>query len=325
MSVYRLFKILPIAVVACALSLPEGAALAQSSKTERSAWLGVSIQDITEDLSQSLPRGVHEGAIINGVIEGSPAEQAGLKEGDVVVKVDQTRIRNSGDLTGVILASTAGHVAVIEYYRDGQRMRAEAKLTDQTDSSVPKRREGGRSYQNRHPMGEDPQWNFFHEMPGGPHGFGMGEANAPRLGVQLMELPDQLKEYFEVTSGVLVTEVIEESAAAEAGFKAGDVITSVGGEETENPQEVREQLGQVENGPVEIQVMRHGEKQTLTPELSLPKRSRMSGAFHAPSAPMFNIPEMGYDQQALKSQLDELKEELAQLRKELADMRDSSR
>ncbi len=116
-------------LLAAALMLFALGAVAQA-QTDEPGWLGVSIQAVTEELSAALPRGVHEGAMINRVVEGSPAEAAGLVEGDIVVKVGKVRVKNTGDLTKSVRDIGAGNSAVIEYYRDGRRMRTTAELTE---------------------------------------------------------------------------------------------------------------------------------------------------------------------------------------------------
>jgi serine protease Do len=299
--------------------------LAQSSKAPDApvaGWLGVTIQDVTEDLSETLPRGLREGALINGVLEDSPAEEAGLQEGDIVVKIDQSRVRNSADLTNAVRDSRPGHVSSIEYYREGRRMRTEVTLAEKENTTIWNPRGEGRHQARRHHSSEEPNVYFFDDHGRGPMGLMAG--GTPRLGVQLMDLSDQLSEYFGVAEGVLITEVISESAAETAGLKAGDVITAVGDKPTGSSEEVRAELGEVESGPVEITVVRHGEEQKLTAELKLPRRSSLSG-FHGPSAPMFNIPDISFNQEGLKADMEALKEQLKQLEKELSDLRDESR
>jgi serine protease Do len=296
-------------------------AQAQSAGKAARGYLGVTIQDVTEELSQSLPRGVHEGAIVNGVMEDSPAEEAGLQEGDVIVKFDQTRVRTSGDLTTAVRNAEPGHTALIEYYREGQRMRAEVKLAEQEMMIPPapgaEYKKQMRREARRHGTPDEQEYIIQKELP---RSLAFMMADAPRLGVQLVDLTDQLSRFFGVKSGVLVSEVIEGSAADTAGFKAGDIIVAVAGEPTGSAEEVRDELRDVERGPVEITVMRGGKESTLTAELKKPHRSSLSG-FYAPSAPMFNVPEVGMDQEEFRAQMDELREELQQLRKELSDMR----
>lgn len=314
--------LLALVLAAGLLGAAAPGARAQSAGKAARGYLGITIQDVTEELSESLPRGVHEGAIVNGVMEDSPAEAAGLQEGDVIVKFDQIRVRTSGDLTKAVRDAEPGHTALVEYYREGQRMRAEVKLAEQENIMVPApraehKRQMRRETRHYGPPEEAEKYFVQREVP---MELALMMADAPRLGVQLVDLTDQLSRFFGVKSGVLVSEVMEGSAADTAGFKAGDIIVAVAGEPTGSAEEVRDELRDVENGPVEITVRRGGKESTLTALLKKPRRARLS-SFYAPSAPMFNVPEMGVDQEALREQMEELREELQQLRKELSDMR----
>jgi len=316
---FTLRAIKTLTVVGALLLASAPALLAQDNSDHRTAWLGVSIQDVTEELSQTLPRGVSEGALVNSVVEGSPAETAGLTEGDVIVKIEQTRVHNSKDLTDAMRSFRVGQTAVIEYYRDGRRMRTEAVLSGQEDELEwqPRAERRGRRQRTQEPG------MYYFDTPS-PRAFAFMTGATPRLGVGLVDLTPQLSEYFGVESGVLVSEVKEESAAQTAGLKAGDVITEVGGKPTSDSREVREELSAVESGPVTLTVIRNGKPLTVTAELERRSRSRMSG-FHGPSAPMFNIPEVTWDQEEFKAEMEQLREEMKQLQKELSDMRGDSR
>ena len=292
-------------------------AWAQKRSQKSVGWLGVTIQDVTEELSESLPRGVEDGALVNGVMEDSPAKLAGLQEGDVIVKFDQSRVRNSADLTDAVRQADPGHVAVIEFYRDGGRQTAEAKLTEQKTSRVYGSQGEGRRRSNRN---RTPKPDVMYWDDDAPHGYAFLLGDTPRLGVQLVDLTPQLSRKFGVESGVLVSEVVEGSAAETAGILAGDIIVAVEGKATENSADVRDELGEVDTGPVEITVNRDGKEQTFTAELKRPRRTSMS-TFHGPSAPMFNIPDVSFDQEALNEQMDQLRKDMERLHEELSELK----
>jgi S1-C subfamily serine protease len=69
-----------------------------------------------------------------------------------------------------------------------------------------------------------------------------------QLGVTVNSLSDQLKDYFGVKEGVLVTSVTEDSAAAKAGVKAGDIIVSINGSSVDDPSDLRERMRDVDAG-----------------------------------------------------------------------------
>lgn len=312
--------LLALALTCGMVGLMATSAWAQKRSQKSVGWLGVTIQDVTSELSESLPRGVDDGALVNGVVDESPAALAGLKEGDVIVKFDQVRVRNSADLTDAVRQADPGHVAVIEFYRDGGRETVEAKLTEQKTSRVYGSRGEGRkrSSRNRTPHPGVFYWND--RALEGLEDLSYLTGDTPRLGVQLVDLTPQLSRKFGVESGVLVSEVVEGSAAETAGIEAGDVIVAVGGEPTANSRELRDELGKVDTGPVEITVNRDGKEETLTAELKRRRRTSMSG-FHGPSAPMFNIPEVGFDSEALNEQMDQLRRDMERLHEEMAELK----
>src|SRR5262249_25599623 len=98
-----------------------------------------------------------------------------------------------------------------------------------------------------------------------------------QLGVSVTGLDDQLASYFAVKGGVLVTSVAPDSAAAMAGLKAGDVITSVGGRAVAQPSELSEAVRNAQAGsPLELRITR--DKKELTLKATLPDRARRERA-----------------------------------------------
>lgn len=130
--------------------------------------------------------------------------------------------------------------------------------------------------------GKGPQ-NRFHVAPramrleGGRGGF---------LGVETLGLGEQLAEYFQAPEdhGVLVTRVVEDSPAADAGLRAGDVIVSVDGKDIEDADDLRRRVRRHDPGDsVEIEVIRKGSRKTLTATLG---KARDFGMLVPPDAPM---------------------------------------
>jgi membrane-associated protease RseP (regulator of RpoE activity) len=94
-----------------------------------------------------------------------------------------------------------------------------------------------------------------------------------RLGVGIQTLGPQLGEYFGLgdRTGVLVTTVQDDSPAAKAGLKAGDVIVAVDGEDVEDPGDVSRAIREAEAGPLAIRILREREERTVTVELPEPE------------------------------------------------------
>lgn len=259
--------------------------------------LGVAIGD---------PEGDARGATVRSVAEGSAAEKAGLKEGDVIVRFDGEAVRSASQLSRLVAETPAGRAVAIEVTRGGATQKLTATLAEGGGRVRVFRGEGGEfSF-------DMPEWEIdvpeppvppmaphapvaprapraprvwsWHGDDGGSfafHGFGP----FPRkLGVQYMEIGEQLAGYFKLQakSGVLVTAVDEDGPAAKAGIKAGDVILKVGGDAIADGDDLRQALSEAEGGSeVAISVQRDGRplevKATLAKPESPKKRREARG------------------------------------------------
>jgi serine protease Do len=166
----------------------------RQGKVSRS-WLGVIVQDITPELKTKLGLGTDEGGLVSDVVSGSPAEKAGIKRGDVILKFDGKSIRSSHDLPFVVASTPIGKMVVVEVMRGDQRMNMQVKTEELREE---------------------------------------GEVAPPAeaglyLGMQVQGItPEMAKNYsLPRTSGVIIAEVENGSPAAEAGFTAGDIIVEI--------------------------------------------------------------------------------------------------
>jgi serine protease Do len=91
-------------------------------------FLGISIVEITPPLAESFGLAVDHGIGLRGVQRGGPADQAGLEAGDVIVKLADKEINNSGDLFQVLTDHRAGETVTVEFYRGEKQMSAEVTL-----------------------------------------------------------------------------------------------------------------------------------------------------------------------------------------------------
>jgi Do/DeqQ family serine protease len=83
-------------------------------------WLGVQLQDMSQELAGYLGLNNDQGALIVGVVAGSPAARAGLRQGDVVVKINNRKTNNPDDLIGAIKETKIGQKVVLSIYRQGE-------------------------------------------------------------------------------------------------------------------------------------------------------------------------------------------------------------
>src|SRR5262249_34103828 len=107
-------------------------------------------------------------------------------------------------------------------------------------------------------------WDGFGNLQhqnGGDLVFAVG--NARRIGVSRMALTKQLADYLGVTAGLLITSVSEDSPAAKAGLRAGDVVTAIDGEKVDSPGDISRILNSKKEGDVTLTVIRNKSKQTI--------------------------------------------------------------
>lgn len=144
------------------------------------------------------------------------------------------------------------------------------------------------------------------------------------LGVRIQSLTPELSEHFKSKEGVLISDVIENSSAAKAGIKTGDIITEFDGEKVKGTEEFRKKVAETKIGKkVKIKILREGKEKTLYAELgSAPSRSQTLRSFQFPqiNLPPITIPNIeppAFDRQKLERELKDLKGEIKDLKKEL--------
>ena len=271
-------------IAALVLVVGLGAAVLISSPTTAGpggAWIGVRLQDLDENLREAMNIDRHvQGALVSDVMDDSPAEKAGLEDGDVIVEVAGHRTTNVDEVTSAVRGLEPGEKGALVVIRNGQSRgldivpssRSESfEWTDQGDKGDRKVRKFVFKSDKDHARKME---QYFEQDEKGDQDrqirFFRADANkGGYLGVQSMEV-GQLADYFGAAEdeGVLITEVVEESPAAEAGLKAGDVILAVGDEEVGDPEELREAVRDQKPGEtVRIEILRKGERSTVTAKL----------------------------------------------------------
>ena len=109
------------------LAKPIVAELIEEGQVNR-GFLGVSPTQITPDLAETFNLGVDHGVSLQEVTSGSPADRAGLQPGDIIVNIDDTEIRNIGELFQALIKYRAGATVEVEFYRDGNPQTTEVTL-----------------------------------------------------------------------------------------------------------------------------------------------------------------------------------------------------
>jgi len=184
-------------------------------------WLGVSIEDQREP-----------GAVIRSVEPNSPAEKAGLKEGDVIVEFNKEQVIGVQQLTRLVRETPVGRIVDVKVRRDNRE--ETFKVTTERGSEL----RSGRfelALPNVHILAD----SILRDMP-------RLQVNTVyvQAGIRVEQMTDQLRDFFGVYSsnGVLVTSVDSGSAAEKAGLKAGDVVTTIDGKNIQTPAEFGRQM-----------------------------------------------------------------------------------
>jgi len=229
---------------------------------DENAWLGVYTQNLTESLRKGIGYYTGDGVLVNRVVEGGPADHAGIQKGDVIVSVNTSGVRSPEELATLVRGAREGQTVRVTVVRDSQRKSFDVRLGSRSDAEMGDEdndRDGdsdGEVHEHHH-MFDFPNGNVF------IRGTGRG-----RLGVRIEDLNPDLGDYFGVKDGkgVLVVEVMKDTPAERAGIKAGDVITSVDGHAVSDASDLTDRLSDAE-GKVPIQVVRKGAKRPIESEL----------------------------------------------------------
>ncbi|MGD9502675.1 MAG: Do family serine endopeptidase [Methyloceanibacter sp.] len=201
--------------------------LKQFGETRR-GWLGVHVQNVTEEIASSLGLAEPKGALVAKVSPGSPAAAAGIEPNDVIVKFNGEPIDNMRSLPRAVATTAIGTSVSVELVRKG-----ETKSFSVTIGRLPEDEEDANAAKDEGKVLPEP------------------EAEPERedlLGLSLAPLTaDQRKRYgiAESVEGVVVVAVEPNSPAAQKDVKAGDVIVEVTQEKVRQPQDVRTRLSAV--------------------------------------------------------------------------------
>lgn len=183
-------------------------------------YLGVNLAEISPERARELKLKETYGVEISRVEEGSPAEKAGLKAGDVVLEYNGERVEGMEQFGRLVRETPSGREVKLLINRNG--------ATQAIMATVQTRKMRGFNMPNL-------QIPEIH-IPDMPQVYTAWRS--PMLGVEAESLGTQLAEYFGVKDGVLVRSVVKDSAAEKAGIKAGDVITKVDGSTVTTPNEL---------------------------------------------------------------------------------------
>lgn len=248
-------------------------------------FLGVHAEDVSKENMASYGMREVRGVGVTEVVKDSPAEKAGLRKGDVIVGFNGEAVTSTRKLNRLVNESSPDQNVRLTIARGGSEQEVSATLG---------KRDAFNKVWNektREEMREKIE-KMKKDMPAkiksGDGTWTINMGGYRRIGISTQTLTKQLADYFGVSEGILVTSVVDNSAAAKAGLKAGDVITAVDGEKVDSPGDISRAINKKEDGPVTLTVVRDRSSRsvTVTPE----KLPAGSGDIRTITIPRIEIP-----------------------------------
>jgi serine protease Do len=194
-------------------------------------WLGVGIQDVDGELAAAMKLPVAHGVLLSDVKSDGPAARAGLKRGDVVVKLDGRAINSAGEFRNAVAAAGGGKKASMEFYRDGKLQTMAVQLGEMPNDQVAAAQSGGPAAQ------------------GALDGLVLEELNVENR--RAFDLPTNLQK------GVVITRIDPRGSAARAGLRPGDVVLEVNRTPVDGLSKFQELYSKAK-GNVLLLINRHG-------------------------------------------------------------------
>lgn len=159
------------------------------------AYLGVYIQDMNAELAEELSIDITQGVYINEVIEGSAADKANLKTGDIITRIGDKKIKSVPELQEIIGRRKPGDEVTVTYLRSGEKKQIAVILQNEQGTTKVVRKET--------------------------------KDLLKQLGIQVTELTDEEKKDLELTNGIKVTRITDGKVAKTTNMKEGFIITKV--------------------------------------------------------------------------------------------------
>ncbi|MDP6969487.1 MAG: DegQ family serine endoprotease [Gammaproteobacteria bacterium] len=204
------------------------AQLRDSGEVNR-GWLGVHIQEVSQDLAESFGLDKAIGALIAEVVEDSPAEAAGLQAGDIITHVDGREVIKSGHVVHHIGALLPGQEVDLTLVRDGVSQQLEVTIGSLADAEAQAEQRAKTK-----------------------------DVYVERLGLTVLPLDEDQANDLRLSFGVVIS-AVDEDTALELDLRAGDIITSVANFRVTDPQQFAKLAKALPNGrSIAIRIVRNG-------------------------------------------------------------------
>jgi serine protease Do len=202
-------------------------------------WLGVAIQNVDQALAKSFGLNKPRGALVTQVTRNSPADNGGLKSGDIILEFNGKSVNYSSALPPIVGAVRPGKTVGVEVLRNGTSTLLNVTIE---------------------PLDEGQKVSLLTNPD---------PIDESRLGIEALALDDEQRKQMKVESGVVVSKVLANSAAASAGIRQGDVIISLNREDIDSVDELERLVREApDNEAIPVLVQRNNAPMFLA--LTLP-------------------------------------------------------
>lgn len=249
------------------------------------SYLGVQMKEISkENFAQYGLREVR-GVAVEKVSENSPAERAGLQNGDVVVRFEGTEVTSIRKLSRLISEVAPDHQATLTVLRNGSEIELKVTMGKREFSKF---ENSANIFGELSPMPAMPDMPRVPRTPAIPfpplgdrEGSVMFFGSNRQIGITVTSLTKQLGDYFGVAEGrgILISSVRENSPANKAGLQTGDVVVEVDGKEVKNAFDLTRLINEKKEGAVNLTVIRNKSRLNISVE---PEKSDGNMRFMTP-------------------------------------------
>ncbi|MGH9882576.1 MAG: PDZ domain-containing protein [Pyrinomonadaceae bacterium] len=220
------------------------------------SFLGVYAEDIDKEKMSRYGLREPRGVGITGIVDGSPAEKAGLRKDDVILRFDNDSVTSVRKLNRLVSEVSPDQTVRLGISRRGTEQEVAVTIGKRKDSNT---------FEGLMKAPRGGVWGV-EGAEGNKEPFVFAFGNNRRIGVSTIQLTRQLADYFGIADGkgVLVTSVTADGPAAKAGIKAGDVITAVDGEKIDGAGDLSRAINKKKEGDVALTVVREKNQRTIT-------------------------------------------------------------
>ncbi len=186
-------------------------------------WLGVHIQEVSEEIAETLGLDEPTGALVANVMEGGPAEAAKIKAGDVILHFNNVEVTEMRKLPKIVAETDIGIAVDVRVWRDGKEIGLKVNVGELDDDVI-----AATNDSNGNGNGKEPK-----------------VVDIEALGMSVSAVNDEVRERFELAedaTGVIVVAVANDGQAAEKGLRPGDIIVEASKEEVSKPSDINTRI-----------------------------------------------------------------------------------